>query len=205
MTPRSFQDALLELVPSLRAYARLLTGTQHRADDLVQDTLLQAWDRREALRDQAAMRAWAFRIMHNLCLRQARKYRLEVEDVDDTCAASIAVDPAQHHALELSELSDAVECLTGDEQEALFVVAIDNMSYEDASRTLGISVGTVKSRVHRARAKLADKIDGRSERQRSARWCHLDDLRAGAAPAAARSVQPSPVNRRRETRSYRTG
>ena len=155
---RFLRDALLGAVPSLRAFAISLTNDPIRADDLVQDTLLRALSRMDQFERGTNLNAWLFTILRNLFHTEYRKRRREVEDPDNAHAARLAVRPEQGSRLEFEDFRAALAKLTPDQREALLLVGAQGMSYEETAAVCGVAVGTIKSRVNRARARLAELL-----------------------------------------------
>src|SRR5512132_4024431 len=154
----SVRDAMLAAVPSLRAFAISLSGNIDRADDLVQDTLLRAMANIDSFTAGTNMSAWLFTILHNLFRSEYRKRRREVEDVDGLHVDSLKSPPQQHSRLEFEEFRRALEKLLPDQREALILVGASGFSYEEAAAICESAVGTIKSRVHRARTRLVELL-----------------------------------------------
>jgi RNA polymerase sigma-70 factor, ECF subfamily len=155
MTPAPrFKDALLAEIPQLRAFAISLTGNMDRADDLVQETLMKAWASAHSYTDGTSLRAWMFTIMRNTFYSLYRKRRREVQDVDGEVAATMVSLPAQHGHLDLADLQTALAHLPSDQREALILIGASGFSYEETAQICNCAVGTVKSRVNRARQRL---------------------------------------------------
>jgi RNA polymerase sigma-70 factor, ECF subfamily len=152
------RDAMLALIPNLRAFAISLCGNHEQADDLVQETLLKAWGHLDAFQEGTNLRAWLFTILRNSYFSVLRKRRLEVEDTDGKKAASLSVAPAQQGHLDMQDLRKALNLLPPDQREALVLVGAAGMSYEEAAEIAHCAVGTVKSRVNRGRSKLASLL-----------------------------------------------
>jgi RNA polymerase sigma factor (sigma-70 family) len=152
----AFREGLLKAVPSLRAFAISLTGNPDRADDLVQDTLLKAWDKRSSFQPGTNLNAWLFTILRNGFFSAHRKRTREVEDGDGSYASQLKSAPDQMDKLHLQDLQSALDRLVPDQREALLLVAAEGLSYEEAAAICGTAVGTIKSRVNRARARLAE-------------------------------------------------
>ncbi|MBG1232419.1 sigma-70 family RNA polymerase sigma factor [Aestuariivirga litoralis] len=150
-----FNRSLLDSVRPLRAFAISLSGKVDRADDLVQETLTKAWAHRDSFQPGSNMRAWLFTILRNEFYSFLRKRRREVEDADGKMALNTAVAPEQPGHLDLRDMQAALENLPPDQREALLLVSASDMSYEDAALICGVAVGTIKSRVNRARSSLA--------------------------------------------------
>ena len=151
----ALRDQVLEAVPSLRAFAISLCGNVDRADDLVQETLLRALANIHSFQPGTNMPAWLFTILRNLFRSDYRKRRREVEDADGNYAKTLKTQPAQNAHLEFEEFRVALEKLPQDQREALILVGASGFSYEDAAAICGCAVGTIKSRVNRARSKLS--------------------------------------------------
>jgi RNA polymerase sigma-70 factor (ECF subfamily) len=154
----SVRDAVLAAVPSLRAFAISLSGNVDRADDLVQETLLRALANIDSFQPGSNMPAWLFTILRNLFRSEYRKRRREVEDADGSYAQSLKSQPEQTGHIEFQEFREALGKLPQDQREALILVGASGFSYEEAADICGCAVGTIKSRVNRARARLADML-----------------------------------------------
>ncbi len=155
MAPR---NAVVREIPRLRRYARALTGNAVAADDLVQDTLERAL-RRFALFRPGDLRAWLFTIMHNLYISQTRMTRMEVEDAETILGTLPAPDGASDHAA-LADLDLCLQQLPAPQREVLLLVALEELSYEDTARVIGVPIGTVMSRLSRARTRLRALLAG---------------------------------------------
>jgi RNA polymerase sigma-70 factor (ECF subfamily) len=154
----ALKDALLGQIPTLRGFAFSLCGNFDRADDLVQETLLKAWQHLESFEQGTNLRAWLFTILRNTYFSELRKKRREVEDVDGKKTASLSVAPAQQGHLDLQDLRNGLTLLPADQREALILVGAVGMSYEEAAEVAQCAVGTIKSRVNRARIKLNEML-----------------------------------------------
>ena len=154
----SLRDAMLAAVPSLRAFAISLSGNIDRADDLVQETLLRAIANIDSFQPGTNMSAWMFTILRNQFLTTYRKRRREVEDTDGSYAESLKSHPEQSSRLEFQEFRTALGKLPPDQREALILVGASGFSYEEAASICDCAVGTIKSRVNRARTRLADLL-----------------------------------------------
>jgi RNA polymerase sigma-70 factor, ECF subfamily len=152
----NIREAMLETVPSLRAFAISLCGNVDRADDLVQETLLRAWANMGSFQPGTNMPAWLFTILRNLFRSEYRKRRREVEDVDGSYAETLTSLPEQNGRLEIVEFRDALKRLPPEQRESLILVGASGFSYEEAGQICGCAVGTIKSRVNRARSRLAE-------------------------------------------------
>jgi RNA polymerase sigma-70 factor (ECF subfamily) len=150
------KDDILKAVPSLRAFAISLCGSVDHADDLVQETLLRALANIHSFQPGTNLPAWLFTILRNLFRSEYRKRRREVEDVDGTYAKTLKSHPEQVGRLEFEEFRKALAKLPDDQREALVLVGASGFSYEEAAEICGCAVGTIKSRVNRARGRLAE-------------------------------------------------
>jgi RNA polymerase sigma-70 factor, ECF subfamily len=162
---KNVREAMLETVPSLRAFAISMCGNVDRADDLVQEALLRAWANIDSFQPGTNMSAWLFTILRNVFRSEYRKRRREVEDADGSYAESLTSLPEQNSRLEMAEFRNALKLLPSEQREALILVGASGFSYEEAAQICGCVVGTVKSRVNRARSRLAEilSIDGASD------------------------------------------
>lgn len=155
LSPRA---ALLGAAPSLRAFALSLCGNADRADDLVQETLLRAWANIHSFEPGTNMHAWLFTILRNLFRSEYRKQRRIVEDPEDRYVGLLKSAPAQVAYLEIDDLHAALQRLPAEHREALVLVGVSGFTYDEVASICGCPVGTVKSRVHRARQSLAAMI-----------------------------------------------
>jgi RNA polymerase sigma-70 factor, ECF subfamily len=154
----ALRQNLLSLIPNLRAFAISLSGDADKADDLVQDTLVRAWDHLDKFQEGTNLRAWLFTILRNTYFSHYRKRRREVEDKEGQRAAELAVLPEQHGHLDLQDFRRALATLPPDQREALILVGAAGFSYEEAANVCGCAVGTIKSRVNRARTRLGQVL-----------------------------------------------
>ena len=169
---------VVEQLPALRRYARVLTGDAWTADDLVQDTLERACSKWLLWRTGSDLRAWLFTLMHNLYLNQRRAMpALPPMDIDDVQDQLPGASAPSDDALDLER---CLQRLPADQRAVLLLVAMEDMDYEDTARILGIPVGTVMSRLSRARTRLRALMD-REPAPGPAAVAH-----AGAAPALRR-------------------
>lgn len=151
-----FRDGLVDALPGLRAFARTFHRDPARADDLVQETMLKAWSKREQFEMGTNLRAWLFRILRNTYLSELRKLKREVEDVDGVHTASLVAKAEQDGHMAMNDLQAALAQLNEEQREALLLVGASGFSYEDAAEIIGVAPGTVKSRVSRGRQRLMD-------------------------------------------------
>jgi len=153
-------------IPHLRRYARGLTGDRERADDLVQDTLERACSRFPLWQRRGALRAWMFGIMHNLFIDRVRARRSQPEDALDTELPEPPDRPTQTDGLELRDLDRVLARLPAEQREVLLLVGVEEMSYQDVARIVGVPIGTVMSRLSRARERLRAELQGGCEQPR---------------------------------------
>lgn len=161
----NFRDGLLAAVPTLRAFAVSLAKNTDRADDLVQETLVKAWDKQDSFQPGTNLKAWLFTILRNEFYSQMRKRRREVEDSDGSITARLSVHPSQDGSSDLTDFRKALALLPEDQREAIILIGASGFSYEEAAEICGCAVGTIKSRVSRACARLQEilSVDGQSD------------------------------------------
>ena len=150
----SFKAELAAIIPHLRAFGRSLSGSREAADDLVQETMLKAWAARERFQPGTSMRAWTFIILRNIFLSQMRRNRFRGEWDDLTADRLLAAPAGQDKQLELADVHRALQLLPAPQREALILVGAGGFAYEEAAEICGVAVGTIKSRVARARVAL---------------------------------------------------
>ena len=159
-TTDSWRDEVLALIPALRAFGWSLSRNASDADDLVQETLIKAWTHRERFEPGTNLRAWLFTILRNTHYTTLARRRREVRDQDGKFAAALSSASTQQWTVEVRALWDVLMTLPDDYREALLLVAAAGVGYEEAAEICGCAVGTIKSRVHRARARLVEILDG---------------------------------------------
>jgi RNA polymerase sigma-70 factor (ECF subfamily) len=152
----AFKNELVALIPQLRAFARSLTGDATAADDLAQDAMVKAWDARANFQMGTNMKAWTFMILRNQFYSEKRRSWRQIQlDQDGAERTLVAIDdPAA--PLALDELRQGLAMLPPEQREALILVGAGGFAYEEAARICNCAVGTVKSRVSRARRALVD-------------------------------------------------
>lgn len=154
-----FHADLVAFLPKLRIQALALTRNRAAADDLVQDAAMNALAAQHSFTPGTNFRAWMYRILRNRFISGLRKRR-EIMDIDDAPPASLAVQAGHEDRLALQELQRALGELQPIQREALFMVVLQGMSYEEVGEATGCAVGTAKSRVFRARQHLAARLLG---------------------------------------------
>jgi len=167
MTQERSRFDVIGQMGSLRRYARSLTRDASEAEDLVQDALLRAYEKRESFNGQRNLRRWLFSILHNRFVdvkRQAQSNASKLDGVADAAAtaATIQVGATQEHSARLNKVAEYFMALPDDQRAALHLVAIEGFSYSEAAAALDIPVGTLMSRISRARAALRDMEDGKT-------------------------------------------
>src|SRR6266516_1751840 len=152
---------IIEHIPRLRRYARALVGDRYVADDLVQDTLERAWNKFYLWRPGSDLRAWLFTIMHNVFVNQARRRRYEIEQAMEEVPA-VSVRATQSEQLEVQDVDRVLRSLSPEQRELVLLVAVEQLTYEEVSGALDIPIGTVMSRLSRARERMRQLLGGQS-------------------------------------------
>ncbi|MBS0489411.1 MAG: sigma-70 family RNA polymerase sigma factor [Proteobacteria bacterium] len=165
----AFKRELVKLIPHLRAFARTLAGDPASADDLAQDAMMKAWDARSSFQMGTNMKAWTFMILRNQFYSEKRRsWRQSQLDQEAAERTLVAVDDPEA-PVALDELRLSLAQLPAEQREALILVGAGGFAYEEAAEICGCAVGTVKSRVSRARKALHSILeDGSYERDGSA-------------------------------------
>ena len=180
---KALRDQVLDLLPALRAFARSLTRNRTEADDLVQETLLKALSNIEKFDPGTNLRAWLFTILRNTYYTEIRKRRRESDGISTLSQQDSNMGPGQEWAVTLRSLKEALELLPSDQREALVLVGAAGLSYAEAADVCGCALGTIKSRVNRARAKLLTLMGA----EVSADVVEVDSVALSAARSSARS------------------
>ena len=159
MSDSDFKRSLEVVAPHLRAFARALCGCRDRADDLAQETLMRAWAARQRYTAGTNFKAWTFTILRNHFYSEARRSRFH-GDYDELVAERTLRAPAsQESAVELQDVLRALTMIPASYREALILVAVGSLSYEEIAEICGIALGTVKSRICRARSMLTKALE----------------------------------------------
>ena len=174
-----FRADLLAMTQNLRAFALSLVGDLDRADDLVQDTILRALQKSDRFEHGTNLQAWLFTLMRNQFYSEYRKRKREVEDADGVFAAKLTTLPEQPGRVEFAELRSALMRLPDEQREAVLLIGAEGFSYEEAAVICGTKVGTIKSRVNRARNRLAELLG------------HEDDRDTGPDSFTRAAMEPS--------------
>ena len=152
----TLRNELLAAIPNLRAFAMSLCGNPTRADDLAQETLMKAWDKIGSFEAGTNLKAWLFTILRNVYFSELRKRKREVDDADGHLLAGLAVHPEQLGHMDAADFMIALQQIPIDQREALILVGAEGFSYEEVAAISGVAVGTIKSRVNRARVRLTE-------------------------------------------------
>ena len=158
MPPANFKDELIAEITNLRAFAISLSGSASLADDLVQETLLRAWSKSDKFAPGTSLRAWLFTILRNIYYSDYRKRSREVQDSDGAYARRLVVTGDQESHLDLEDFRKALTKLPAEPREVLILVGASGLSYEEAAEICEVEIGTIKSRLSRARSKLVELL-----------------------------------------------
>ena len=154
MPPTDFKNDLIAEMSNLRAFAVSLCGSASMADDLVQETLLRAWSKWDKFQPGTSLRAWLFTILRNIYYSNCRKSVREVQDTDGAYAQRLVVPGDQESHVDLEDFRKALAKLPVEQREVLILVGASGVSYEEAATICNVEVGTIKSRLSRARSQL---------------------------------------------------
>jgi RNA polymerase sigma-70 factor (ECF subfamily) len=182
---KAIEEEILACLPHLRAFARSLTGSRDRADDLVQDAALRALTAGNQFTPGTNFKAWIFTILRNLYFNELRRNNPVTRPIEAADAEAHPAMPAQQAGLEFDDFRRAFDTLPAEQREALVLVGADGFRYEEAAAICGCAVGTVKSRVARGRRELERLLgveEGRTQKSKD---------------KGANSNSPEPVRRRR--------
>ncbi len=174
-----WREDVIALIPALRAFAWSLSHNSADADDLVQDTLIKAWTHRAKFEPGTNLRAWLFTILRNTYYTAVVRRRREVADEDGKHAATLSAAPTQDWSVAVHSMRAALQQLPHEHREALVLVGAAGMTYEEAAEICGCALGTIKSRVNRARARLLRLMDAEV----------VEDTFAGDVTGAALQVE----------------
>src|SRR5580698_8532655 len=158
MPSANFKDDLLAEIRNLRAFAISLSGSVSLADDLVQEALLRAWANSEKFQPGTSLRAWLFTILRNIYYSNYRKRSREVQDSDGFYARRLTIPGDQESHLDLEDFRNALTKRPAEQREVLTLIGASGLSYEEAAVVCQVGIGTIKSRLSRARAKLVELL-----------------------------------------------
>ncbi|HZC17079.1 MAG TPA: sigma-70 family RNA polymerase sigma factor [Caulobacteraceae bacterium] len=177
----SWRDDVVALIPALRAFAWSLSHNASDTDDLVQEALIKAWSHRDRFEPGTNLRAWLFTILRNTYYSAVARSRREVRDESGKYAATLTAPASQDWSVALGALQAALMRLPNQHREALILIGAAGLTYEEAAEICGCALGTIKSRVNRARARLLKIMDADQ----------ASDAFGGDRPAAAPSSSPA--------------
>jgi RNA polymerase sigma-70 factor (ECF subfamily) len=149
---------LVAAIPNLRAFAIALCHDANQADDLVQDTLVKAWNARQHFEAGTNLKAWLFTILRNTYFSEHRRRRHQIAYMEAARTQARYGSPEQPGHVDLQDLIASLSKIPPDQREALLLVGAEGFSYEQAAAISGCAVGTIKSRVNRARRRLAELL-----------------------------------------------
>jgi RNA polymerase sigma-70 factor (ECF subfamily) len=158
MSEQEFGNRLIAEIPHLRAFAISLSGSITTADDLVQETMVKAWSHAESFEPGTNFRAWLITILRNTYFTAYRKQSRELQDSEGFYAERRTVEGDQEVKMEVQDMQKALSKLPDEYREILLLVGIAEVSYEEAAEICDVPIGTIKSRLNRARAKLAENL-----------------------------------------------
>lgn len=159
----AFRGLLVDIIPSLRAFARGMCGNRDTADDLAQEAVMRAWAARDSYAAGTNFRAWMFMILRNHYFSHLRKNSRVVSCDPELAERTLVAGPAQHGHIDLADLEKALQKLPEEQREVLMLVGANGLSYQEAADIVGCAIGTIKSRVARGRAALTVLIDGQDD------------------------------------------
>jgi RNA polymerase sigma factor (sigma-70 family) len=190
----AFRKELLSNLPHLRAFARGLSGRPDYADDLAQEAAIKAWTARERYTPGTNMRAWTFAILRNHYLSELRRNRRQTDLDEGVAERMLVMDADQEGGLHLSDMETALSQLAPERREAVMLVGAGGFTYEEAAEIANCAVGTMKSRVARARAELNRLLDTEQDPQTIAK--RNAALRNRARNDTSAPAKPTPGKRR---------
>jgi RNA polymerase sigma-70 factor (ECF subfamily) len=155
----SWRDDVVALIPALRAFAWSLSHNASDADDLVQEALIKAWSHRDKFEPGTNLRAWLFTILRNTYYTAVVRRRREVRDETGKYAATLSSAASQEWGMAVHAMQEALMQLPTEHREALILIGAAGLTYEEAAEICGCALGTIKSRVNRARARLLKIMD----------------------------------------------
>ncbi len=158
----TIRDDMVDLIPTMRAYAWVLTKRHEEADDLVQDTLMKAIASIDRFEPGTNLRAWLFTIMRNTFLNSVARSNRMRTGAEDCISTTLSTPATQEWSVRGKELMEVVATLPRHYREVLIMVVMIGESYETAAEIFGVRIGTVKSRINRARAMVAEKLLARA-------------------------------------------
>ncbi len=188
LTDEQFRDQLQAAIPELRAFARGLSGDRDVADDLVQETMLKAWIARGRFHAGTNFKAWTFTILRNYYFTQVRRRRFVGEWSDLVADRVLAAPAGQDRTVELRDVIRALQQISADQREAIILVAAAGMSYEEVAEVTGVMLGTVKSRVSRARSALEKLLNNGVLKAKRVN-CDISEAALGSFLTSLKAIQ----------------
>jgi RNA polymerase sigma-70 factor (ECF subfamily) len=165
---QTLRDDLVKSIPSLRAFAISLCHNRTEADDLVQETLIRAWNNLSNFEEGTNLKAWLFTLLRNNFYNGLRRQKHQTEYARTMDNSQFVVQASQDKTLEFGDVMRSLADLPPDQREALILVTVENMSYEEVAVICDCPIGTVKSRVNRARARLEALVEGSQQKSAAA-------------------------------------
>ncbi len=159
MASFDLREDMMQHLPHLRAFARTLTGNRERADDLVQDTIIRALNAEQQFIAGTNLKAWLMTILRNHYINGLRRLKLEGDSIEQVPEAVFATAAVQDDKIELQEVSAALQRMSPEHREVLILISASGLSYEETAQVCGCAVGTVKSRLNRARLELKKLVE----------------------------------------------
>ena len=159
MPSDTFRNGLIAEMAHLRAFAISLSGSVPVADDLVQEALLRAWSKSDRFQPGTSLRAWLFTILRNIYYSDYRKRSREVQDSEGAYARRLTIPGDQESHLDVEDFREALAQLPAEQREVVILVGANGLSYEEAAEVCDAEIGTIKSRLSRARSKLVELLD----------------------------------------------
>lgn len=180
-TVSDFRQALVSHLPHLRAVARTLTGQRDKADDLVNDTVLKALSAEAQFQIGTNLKAWLMTILRNHYINGLRRSRIEVESTGEIPESALPTPPNQEHVVEVNEVGIALQRMSIEHREILVLISAAGLSYEEAAEVCGCAVGTIKSRLNRARSELKHMLN-------QSKGLNREAMRHDAMPVMPRKI-----------------
>lgn len=197
MDDDAFKDELVQQIPHLRAFGRSLAGTREAADDLAQEALVKAWNARQSYQPGTNMKAWTFMILRNHFYSEKRRAWRQAAWDEEKAERSLTSPAGQNTVLDLEDLRQAMNRLPEEQREALVLVGAGGFAYEEAADICDCAVGTIKSRVNRARKALEEMMNAPA----SADGKHKKTAGKGASDAMSSILHEADTLARRNKKS----
>jgi RNA polymerase sigma-70 factor (ECF subfamily) len=189
--------SLFKAIPHLRAFAISLTGKMDQADDLVQEAIVRGLSHLDSFTPGTNLQAWLFTILRNQFYTSMRERRREVEDPDGAMAGMLSIPPEQNGRLDLDDLRTALGKLPVDQREVLILIGAEGMSYEEAAAICGAKIGTIKSRMNRARLRLVELLHVADENDLGPNRANRTALTAESTRRGRMDLRPQAIQAQR--------